>query len=208
MPTLFHAPQSRSSRFLWLLEELNADCEIVYTDITRMDGSGAPDPNNPHPEKKVPALVHNGVLITESAAIAVYLTDLFPNASIGPQIGDPRRGPYLSWLAYYAGVIEPVVHFQLLGLDDNPVLTRTFRGKAEMDRHILAALERHAYLLGDEFTAADIFLASLGHWMRDVLPGDDIVEVYLARCNARPALAAAQAKDARLRTSTPEAHGG
>jgi glutathione S-transferase len=80
-----------------------------------------------------------------------------------------------------------------------------------MDRHILAALERHAYLLGGEFTAADIFLASLGHWMRDVLPGDAIVEAYLARCNARPALAAAQAKDARRHvfgTSTPETHGG
>ncbi len=83
--------------------------------IPRMDGSGAADPDNPHPDKKVPALVHDGVLVTESAAIFAYLTDLFPHAGIAPVVGDEKRGPYLSWLAYYAGVIEPVVSFETAG---------------------------------------------------------------------------------------------
>ena len=73
MLTLFHSPQSRSTRFLWLLEELGAEYEVEYVTIPRMDGSGAPDPKNPHPEKKVPALLHDGHLVTESVAVALYL---------------------------------------------------------------------------------------------------------------------------------------
>jgi glutathione S-transferase len=100
MLTLHHAPQSRSSRIVWLLEELGAPYQLKITDIPRMDGSGAPDPTNPHPDKKVPALVDDGVLVTESIAIVQYLIDKFPAAGLGPAIGDPLRGPYLTWLAY------------------------------------------------------------------------------------------------------------
>lgn len=196
MLTLYHAPQSRSSRIVWLMEELGADYEIKYVDIRRRDGSGGVDPVNPHPEGKVPALVHEGVLIVESAAIILYLTDLFPEAGIGPAIGHADRGPYLSWLAYYAGVIEPVVHFGFLGLEDNQVLRTTFRGRAEMDQRILGALAQHPYIVGESFTGADTLIASLGLFMRDELPAGPVVDDYLARCAARPAHAAALAKDA------------
>jgi glutathione S-transferase len=196
MLTLYHAPQSRSSRILWLLEELGAEYEIVYTDIARGDGSGAADANNPHPDKKVPAIVHDGALVTESAAIVLYLTDLYPKAGVGREAGDPERGPYLSWLAYYAGVIEPVVHFQLMGLDDHEGLRRTFRGREEMDQRILDALAAHPYILGKRFSAADLMLASMGHFARDMLPEGPLVDDYLERCNARPALVNAAAKDA------------
>ena len=74
------------------------------------------DPHNPHPDKKVPALVHDGTLVTESVAIIQYLTDQFPQAGLGPAIGDPRRGAYLTWLAYYAGVMEPVIAIEIGGL--------------------------------------------------------------------------------------------
>ena len=196
MLTLYHAPQSRSSRIVWLLEELRAPCEIIYTDIPRMDGSGAPDPNNPHPDRKVPALVHDGELITESAAIVLYLTDLFPAAKMGALPGNKERGAYLTWLAYYAGVIEPVITFQFLGLGEHAGLARTFRGRAETDRRILDALGKTSYVAGNAFSGADILLASIGHFARQMLPAGLLVDDYLARCNARPALAAARAKDA------------
>src|SRR5262245_48986629 len=128
MLTLYHAPRSRSTRIVWLLEELGADYALKIVDIPRQDGSGAADAANPHPDKKVPALDHDGALITESIAVILYLTDLFPQAKLAPAVGDPQRGEYLTWLAYYAGVIEPVVHFQFLGLGDDPQLRRTFRG--------------------------------------------------------------------------------
>jgi glutathione S-transferase len=193
--TLFHAPRSRSSRFVWLLEELGADYQIRYVDIPRMDGSGAADPSNPHPDKKVPALAHDGAVVTESAAIALYLTDLHPEAGVGPALGDARRGAYLTWLAYYAGVIEPVVTIEFAELGDHAVLTRTFRGLKEMNDRVRDALDRGPYLLGEAFSAADVLVGSLGQFAREMLPAGDPVDAWLAALNARPALARALAKD-------------
>lgn len=195
MLTLYHAPRSRSSRIVWLLEELGADYVLRITDIPRMDGTGAPDPANPHPDKKVPTLVDDGALITESIAIVQYLTDKYPEAGLGPRIGDARRGPYLSWLAYYAGVIEPVVNVELAGLSGNAVMQRTFRDRAAMDRRILHALEAGPYVLGERFSGVDVLIVSMGHFVRTMLPAGGLVDAYLERCNGRPALARALAKD-------------
>jgi glutathione S-transferase len=195
MITLHHAPQSRSSRIIWLLEEVGAPYQIVLTDIPRMDGSGASDPKNPHPDKKVPAIVDDGVLVTESAAIVLYLTDEFPKAGIGPAIGDPLRGPYLSWLAWYAGVAEPVVTLEFAGLAANPMVQRSFRGSAETGARILTALRAGPYLLGERFSGADLLIVSMAQWARHTLPADALVDAYLARVNARPALARAIARD-------------
>jgi len=195
MLTLHHAPQSRSSRILWLLEELGTDYVLRITDIPRMDGTGGSDPGNPHPDKKVPALVDDGVLITESIAIVQYLTDKFPTADLGPRLGDAKRGPYLSWLAYYAGVIEPVLNLEFAGLADNVAMQRTFRNRAAIDRRLLDALAAGPYLLGERFSGADILIASMGQWARTMLPAGSLVDAYLERCNSRPALARARAKD-------------
>jgi glutathione S-transferase len=196
MLTLYHAPRTRSSRIVWLLEELEAAYEIDYVEVRHADGSGDPDPRNPHPYKKVPALDHDGVLVTESPAIVLYLTDLFPEAGIGPAVGSPDRGPYLTWLAYYAGVIEPVVHFAMFGMETDPRLRATFRGRAEMEDRILGALESHPYIAGENFSGADILVSSLGQFAREMMPAGPVIDDYLARCFGRPALAAAQAKDA------------
>jgi glutathione S-transferase len=195
MLTLFHAPQSRSSRVIWLLEELGAPYEIKKVTIARMDGSGGVDPANPHPDGKAPALMDDGALITESAAIFLYLTDKFPAAGIGPQVGDKARGPYLTWLAYYAGVIEPVVTLAFAGLADNDAMRRTFRGPQEMHARILKTLKAGPYLLGERFSAADILLASLGQWARAMLPAGAAIDDYLKRAGDRPAAARAFAKD-------------
>ena len=196
MLTLHHAPRSRSSRIVWLLEELGADYVLRITDIPRMDGTGAPDPANPHPDGKVPALVDDGVLITESIAIVQYLTDKYPAAGLGPRVGDAKRGPYLTWLAYYAGVMEPVVNLEFAGLGDSTVMQRTFRDRATMNRRVLDALDAGRYILGERFSGADILIASMGQFVRTMLPAGPVVDAYLERCNARPALARAVAKDA------------
>ncbi len=198
MLTLYHAPQSRSSRIVWLLEELEAPYELKIVNISRMDGSGGADPDNPHPDKKVPALVDNGALVTESAAVCLYLTDKFPAKAIGPVVGDPLRGPYVSWLAYNAGVIETVMHMQFGGLMENDMLRRTFRGRAEVDARILTALNAGPYLLGERFSGADVLIGSTGMWMRQMMPEGKVVDDYLARLAARPALARANAKDGAI----------
>ena len=136
-----------------------------------------------------------GVLITESIAIVLYLTDKFAAAGLGPQVGDAKRGPYLSWLAYYAGVMEPVVTLGFAGLADNADMQRTFRDRGAMDRRVLAALENGSYILGEKCSGADILIASIGQFSRAMLPAGPVVDAYPERCNARPALARAPAKD-------------
>jgi glutathione S-transferase len=89
--TLFHKPMTRSGSILWLLEEIGAPYETKIVTIRSADGSGAVDPANPHPHGKVPTLVHDGQVIFESAAIALYLSDLFPEAKLGPRVGEPKH---------------------------------------------------------------------------------------------------------------------
>jgi glutathione S-transferase len=87
MISLYHSPSSRSSTFIWLLEELAVDDNIVYCDIKRRSGKGFADPANVHQDKRVPALLHDGQLVTEQMAIALYLTDTFPTAGLGRSVG-------------------------------------------------------------------------------------------------------------------------
>ena len=196
MLTLYHGPVSRSSRIIWLLEELGVtDYRIAITDIPRPDGTGAVDPSNPHPDKKVPALIDDDALVTESSAIVLYLTDKFPKAGIGRPVGHPQRGAYVSWLAYYSGVIEPVLNIQFAGLGDNQVLQRTFRNVRAMHERVSGALAAGPWMLGKEFSGVDILIASMGMFVRTFLPAGEVVDAYLARCGARPALARALAKE-------------
>jgi glutathione S-transferase len=115
----------------------------------------------------------------------LYLTDKFQRRA-GRPVGHPQRGAYVSWLAYYSGVIEPVLNFQFAGLGDNPVLQRTFRDVPAMHERISGALAAGPWILGKEFSGVDILVASMGQFVRTMLPAGEVVDAYLARCNARP----------------------
>lgn len=199
MLTLYHAPNSRSSRIIRLIDELGIGdrVDVRVVGIPRQDGSGAIDPANPHPEGKVPLLVHDGVEIRESNAIILYLTDLFPEAGFAPVVGDRDRGRYLSWLAYYGNVVEPVLVIGFSGLE-HPVFDVTFRGMPQVVARLTEALETSPYLLGDKFTAADLLLVSPYNWMPDAVPDVPVIRDWLARCNAEPSLARSQAWDREL----------
>lgn len=194
--TLIHAPRSRSSNFLWLLEELGVPYDIKVVDIRRGDGSGSADAANPHPHGKVPAILHDGVLVHEQTAIALYLTDAFPAAGLGPAIGDPRRGPYLSWLAYYSGVAEPSFLSKFLKLDV-PRGTAAWVNVDEMMDHVSRTLQTNDYLLGPKFSALDVIYAGTFafFWENPILPKTEALAAYVERCTARPARARSFAKD-------------
>lgn len=194
MLTLIHAPLSRSFRMLWLLEEVRADYDIRYVTIRRRDGSGSVDPANPHPHGQVPALLHDGALVTETVAIAQYVTDLHPGSEMGRPQGDPERGSYLSWLAYYAGVIEPLQIAHMTGATRTDA--ETARLHAAMCERVAGTLAAQPYLLGEKVSAVDIIVASSLMWLRHLLPESAAVDGHIARMAARPALARAQAKDA------------
>lgn len=186
--TLIHSPRTRSSSFVWLLEELEAPYELKLVSIRRGDGSGGLDPANPHPHGKVPALIHDGALVHEQAAIALYLTDLFPKNGLGPVLGDPKRGPYLTWLAYYAGVAEPSFMSAFMQMDV-PRGAAGWVNVGEMMEHIVGTLAKQPYLLGDNFSAADILFGGAFNLFAQnpVLPKSDTIAAYAQRCVDRPA---------------------
>lgn len=188
MLSLFHSPQSRSSTIMTLIEEMGIADRITVREVTipRMDGSGGRDPENPHPEGKVPALVHDGVVITERAAIILQLTMLFPDTGMSPRLGTPEWGAFMTWLAWYQGVVEPVVILAATGIE-HPWLTATFRGPAEMAARLHTALEKGPWLLGDRFTAADLLVHSPFAWYPEATPDDPLIRDWVARCKARPA---------------------
>lgn len=193
MLTLFHAPRSRSSRILWLLEELEAEYDVRRVSIRRMDGSGERDKANPHPSGQVPVVLHEGAVVSESSAVVLYLTDLFPESEMGRPIGHPERGAYLTWLAYYAGVMEPAVtaHYFDAAKPD----THFGRLYDEMVERLSTTLAEHDYLLGDRVSAADILIASVMQWAASSMPDLDVLRAHLDRMQSRPALARAMARD-------------
>jgi len=196
MIKLYHAPRSRSSRFIFLLEELGASYEIAKVSIRRGDGSGALDDDNPHPHGKVPVIRDGDTIVYESAAIALYLTDKFPAAGIGPVIGDPKRGAYLTWLAYYAGVMEPAWMSAFMKTDV-PRGTAGWVKTDEVMALINATLEKSPYILGEKFSAADILIGTTFQLFlgSPLLPKTDLLQAYVQRVIERPAYARAQARE-------------
>jgi len=196
MITLFHRPKTRSSRFIFLLEELEAPYEVKIVTTRNRDGSGAVDPANPHPHGKVPAISDDGAVVFESSAIALYLTDKFTKNHLGPLVGEAQRGAYLSWLCYYTGVFEPAFISKFTN-------TEVLRGTAgwvpleEVIDTIVKALASGPYLLGEQFTAVDVlFGTTFGMFGQSpIMPKSPVIDEYTKRIMTRPALARAQARD-------------
>ena len=195
MLKLYHSPQTRSSRMVWLLEEIGAPYEIEYLDI-RAEG-GVPESYRAiHPLKKVPALQHDGEIVTESAAICLYLSDAFPAAGLGPLAGEAGRGPYLSWLAYYAGVVEPALMVKAVGATGFSPLSAAWGDPDLMIKRLEDTLAVGPYVLGERFTTVDVLIGSTFQWAGRLLPKTEPVESYKVRLMSRPAFLRALEKDA------------
>jgi len=200
MITLMHAPRSRSSSFLWLVEEIGEPYRIQYVSIRRGDGSGTLDASNPHPHGKVPVLIYDTTVIFEQSAIALYVADRYPRADLGPRIDDPARGSFLTLLAYYSGVVEPAFTSKFLRV----AVPRGTAGWVDSDEvmdFINARLAKQSYIVGEKFTAADVLYASAFALFMDspLLEGKRTRQLqdYVARCVSRPARARAAGKDQR-----------
>ena len=206
MLVLFHAPQSRSSRFIWLLEEIGRPYDLRPVSIFRpLSGEGAPDARNPHPDKQAPCVMQGDEIVAESVAIALYLTDAFPDAGLGPCVSEPGRGAYLTWLAWYAASVEPSIVASLMGeLDgEGPGPAGKRRTYEMMVRRLEGALSSGPYLMGERFTAADVLACSALQWARNAFPPSRTLDAYVARCEARPAAVRAAAKDGASGVQSP-----
>jgi glutathione S-transferase len=198
MITLYHAPQSRSGSIVWLLDELKVPYETKIVGIRRADGSGARDQGNPHPHGKVPAIKDGADVIFETGAIALYLTDKYPQADLGPVPGQPDRGHYVSWMAYRSGVLEPAILCKRFGV--NHVYGAMGWAPAEEVEQVLNAhLAERPYFLGEKFSAADIVVGGGLHFlmMAKMLQETPVLKAYCARITDRAAFKSMMARDQR-----------
>ena len=187
MLEFYYAPYSRSSTIHWILEELEVDYTPRRVDIQAP--GGAPESyRKVHPHKKVPAIVHNGVTITETPAIAIYLGDTFPKSSLCPAIGDPLRGPYLSWLVYLPSVFDPALLAKLKGWQYESS-EASFGVFDDVIRRFQETLSTSDYALGSRVTLVDLVLANgLGWAMKttELIPKSKYLVDYVARVQDRP----------------------
>jgi glutathione S-transferase len=195
----FHAPQTRSGGTRLLLEELGAPHELRAVNMK------AGDQRKPaflavNPMGKVPAILHRGELVTEQAAIFIYLADLFPQAGLTPGLNDRLRGPYLRWMAFYGSCFEPAVVDRALKREPGAPSMTPYGDYDTMLKTLTDQLGKGPYLLGERMTAADVLWGTALTWttMFKLVPELPVIKDYVARIGARPSVAKVRAADAAL----------
>ena len=197
--TLYHCPPSRSSGVLALLTELGVPFDLHVMNMKKNEHK-QPDFLAINPLGKVPAIVHDGAVVTEQVAIYLYLADLFPQAGLAPAIGDPLRGPYLRWMAFYGSCFEPAVIDEWMKRPPVDKMACAYGDCASVYRLVQDQLAKGPYLLGEKFSAADVLWGTAMGWMHQfkLLPESSLIDAYIERIGSRPAIKAAMARDAGL----------
>ena len=185
-------PMSRGRIARWMLEEIGQPYRTVVLDYgTTMK---APEYLAINPMGKVPAVTHRGVVVTECAAICTWLADAFPDANLAPAPDDPARGPYLRWMFFGAGPLEAAVTAKALGMLA-PADKAAMAGYGSFDQVVdtleyAVATSGGPWLLGDRFSALDVYLGSQIGWGLQFgsLPERASFKAYAERLFQRPAL--------------------
>jgi glutathione S-transferase len=198
--TLYHAAPSRSSIALWMLEEVGEPFDIHLLSFKKGETRAA-DYLKVNPMGKVPALKHGDVVVTEAAAICTYLADAFPQAGLNVPIGDPRRGPYLKWLFFGPTCVEAAIMDRSFPRAGEPPRQALGYGDHESVINVLSeAVQKGPYLLGEQFTAADVVIGSglrFGMMFKGLPERPEFV-AYAGRMAERPAAKRAAEKDKEL----------
>lgn len=201
MPDLifFTNPMSRGRIVRMMLEEVGADYETTILEYSAMR---TPDYLAVNPMAKVPAIIHRGTVVTESAAICAYLADTFPDAGLAPPPSE--RGPYYRWLFFGAGPVEAAVTNATLKVDTSDPQIRGRVGYGDLGS-VLDTLEGlladgRTWLLGESFSAVDVYLGSQIGWglMFGTIEERPAFVSYARRLQGRPAVQRAAAKDDAL----------
>ena len=193
---LYFVPRTRSTRPRWLLEELGVPFELVRLDPRKGDNR-TPEYLQLNPAGKVPTFVDGDFVLFESAAICMQLADRFPEKKLAPPVGSPERGHYYQWMFFAMTEIEPRLvqlftqKFSLPEAERDPKIVadnteRYLKSAKIVEDH----LNTHTHLLGAEFSAADVVMASLLAWANYLELIDDRfpnLGNYLQRNLDRPA---------------------
>ena len=194
MIKLYWSPRSRSFSALWLMEETGEPYERVLTDITT-GAQKTPEFLAINPMGKVPAIKDGEATLAEAAAICAYVAERYPEAKLAPPPGDPSRAKYLYWLFFGPGCIEPAMVQVATKIEMNPVSAGW--GDAQRVFDVLdAALEKGPWILGENFSAADIVIGSglnVSVRLFKMVPTRPSFDRYLDACAGRPAFQRASA---------------
>ena len=193
--TLYTNPMSRGRTARWMIEEVGAPYETVL--LGYADTMKAADYLAINPMGKVPAIRHDGVVVTEGAAICAYLADAFPAAGLAPSPAD--RGDYYRWMFFAAGPIEQAVTNHAMGVVPDEQKQRMV-GYGSFDRTIAvaeAAIAGREWIAGDRFTAADVVFGAQIVWGTQfgTIPKLDAFARYAERLTGREAYKRAAALD-------------
>ena len=194
---LYYCPQTRAFTALWMMEEVGQPYELMRVDI-RAPGHPTEAYKKINPMGKVAGLEDNGVGFGETAAILLYVADKFPQSKLAPLPTDPRRGRFLQWLMFDATTLEPAMAEKRQGRKPNSFQS----GWGDYDR-VQTALETAfkpgPWLFGEQFTAADLYLASgLGFGMQfGMVEKRPAFVAYVERAQARPSFKRASEIEAR-----------
>lgn len=197
--TFYHAPNSRSGGTRALLEELGVEYDMHVLNFKHNE-QRQPPYTDVNPMGKVPAIWHNGGLVTEQPAVYLYLADLYPEKGLAPAIGDPLRGPYLRWMVFYGSSFEPALVDRAMKREPVQASTCPYGDWDTMFNTLVAQLERGPYMLGERFSALDVLWGSALRWttMFKLVPELPVIMAYVERIGARPAMQRAAALDAEL----------
>lgn len=206
--TLYHSPNTRSVGVRILLDELGADYRLHALNMSKGEHR-EPAYLAINPMGKVPAIAHDGTVVTEQGAIYLYLADAFPAAGLAPPIGDPLRGPYLRWLFFYGSAFEPAVVDRALQRDAGRAAMSPYGDFDTMLGTLAAQLGRGPYLLGDRFSAADVLWGTALGWTTQfkLVPEQADIAAYIDRIAGRPSAARVRALDAELAMAQADGQG-
>ena len=188
----YHNPRSRAQMAHWMLEEVGAPYRISPIDFEKREHK-QPDFLAINPMGKLPTIVHRDTVVTETGAIIAYLADAFPQAGLAPAIGDPARGSYYRWLFFGAGCIEPALIDRMMKRPDvEPKAALGYGSYEDVLNALAGVLSKGPYLLGEKFTAADVYVGSQINWAAmfgapDIKGIRGVFDAYIARLTARPA---------------------
>jgi glutathione S-transferase len=193
-------PQSRGRIVRWMLEEVGQPYKTEVMDYAST--MKAPAYLAVNPMGKVPALRHGDAVVTETAAICAYLADAFPQAKLAPPSGDRLRAPYYRWMFFAAGPVEAAISNKALNFVVPPERERMmgYGTFAQTMNALESAVSNGKYILGDSFSAADVYVgSSIGFGlMFGTLEKRPAFEQYWQRLSARPACSRAKELDDTL----------
>ena len=198
--TFYTNPQSRGRIARWMLEEVGATYDTVvlgYADSMKADAYRAINPM-----MKVPAIVHDGRVVTETAAICAYLADVFPDAGLAP-VTPEERAAYYRWMFFAAGPMEAAIVNKTMGVEPNDQQQRMAGyGTFDLAAGVLEqAVATRQFVAGDRFTAADVYVGSSIIWYTrfGMLPQNAAFDAYIERVESREAYKrAAELDDAAI----------